>query len=265
MESTMKVDQDALLDKLGKAEKTEAFDLQDGRQVLVYQGKVIDTALWPTRRLLACIYVESLASLVQLVQEEVAQEMVVEDESGKEKASIPCRYLLRVNSPDEVAFIDVTESERHQQIGCAKATLPKVELIGNYVSLEATLISLRENFEQTDLVQEMIDELSSMKIEDLAELKDDGRSMAVTFNAKIVSEGRQATATVKQLSLSPLRTFPEEGIEIVPNDFLMRWKRNGNNIQVMLAESLHHRWRLEQMRVVQKYLQEALPEVPVLV
>lgn len=265
MESTMKVDQDALLVKLGKAEETQKFELQDGRQVLVHQGKVIDTALSPTRRQLACVYVETLASLVNLVKEEVSREKNLENLSGEVKIFISCEYVLRVSSPNEVVFIDVTEPERHQQIGCARARLPNIELIGNYVSLEATLISLRENFEQTDLVQEMIDELSSMKIEDLAELKDDGRSMAVTFNTKIVSDGKKQTATVKQLELAPLRTFPEDGIDIVPNDFLMRWKRSGNNIQVMLAESLHHRWRLTQMEVIQKYLQEALPKVPVLV
>jgi len=146
----------------------------------------------------------------------------------------------------------------------APVTFAKELLTAPLDPLEAALIQLREGFQPGQGVESLSEQFSSVRIEDLTELRDDGTSMAVGTKTRIVNEKRGSeAATVFNLEMSPLRTFPE--VEVVSSVFTMRWRRNGNTVSVRLIEQQQGAWRLKQMQVIQEFLQELLPEALILV
>lgn len=254
MESTLKADQNDLLDRLARGVQAQKFLLQNGDEIVVHQGQVIVEAEPRTRPDLDTIKVESLTSLAQLA--------IGLNESADDSAP---KMAIQVYSPYAVKVLDLSEPEKYQCVVQAVAALPDLSVLKEFVPLEAALIQLREGFQPGPGVESLSEQFSSVRIEDLTELRDDGTSMAVGTKTRIVNEKRGSeAATVFNLELSPLRTFPEE-VEVVPSIFTMRWKRNGNTVLVRLIEQQHGLWRLKQMRVIQEYLQELLPEALILV
>lgn len=248
MESTFKADQGDLLNRLAEGVTAQKFSLQDGDEVVVYQGRVISIAKPRTRPALDCIKVESLTSLTQLV-------------TGLNE-STP-KMAIQVFAPHAVKVLDLSEPEKYQCVVQAVAGLPELSVLKEFVPLEAALIQLREGFQPGQGVESLSEQFSSVRIEDLTELRDDGTSMAVGAKTRIVSEKRSEVATVFNLELSPLRTFAE--VSVAPSIFTMRWKRNGNTVSVRLIEQQQGAWRLKQMQVIQEFLQELLPEALILV
>lgn len=247
MEATFKADQDALLNRLAAGSEAKTFKLQNGTEYLVWNGQILGQAEPRTRFAMDRISVESLESFAALVQ----------------KCSNREDFLVQVIRPNCVVLSDVAEPEKHQTVAQASATLPTLHLLNEFVLLESALMSLREGFQPGVGVESLSEQLSSVRIEDLTELRDDGVSMAVGTKTRIVSEGKKETATVFSLELSPIRTFSE--VEIVPSLFTMRWKRNGNNVLVRLIEQEHNAWRLAQMNAVAAHLKELLPDATILV
>ncbi len=249
MESTFSTAQDGLLDRLARGVTAQKFSLQDGDELVVYQGQVIATAKPRTRPTLDLVKVESLASLALLV-------------AGLNE-STP-KIAIQISAPHFVKVLDLSESEKHQRVAEAIAPLPDLSMLKEFVPLETALIQLREGFQPGPGIESLSEQFSSVRIEDLTELRDDGTSMAVGARTRIVSEKRGSeVATVFNLELNPLRTFAE--VSVVPSIFTMRWKRNGNTVSVRLVEQQYGAWRLKQMQVVQEYLQELLPEALILV
>lgn len=249
MESTFKADQDDLLNRLAQGVTAQKFSLQNGDEIVVHQGQVIVTAKPRTRPTLDMIKVESLASLAQLV--------VGLNESTP-------KIAIQISAPHFVKVLDLSEPEKHQRVVEAIAPLPDLLMLKDFVPLEVALIQLREGFQPGQGVESLSEQFSSVRIEDLTELRDDGVSMAVGAKTRIVSEKRGSeAATVFNLELSPLRTFPE--VEVVPSIFTMRWKRNGNTVLVRLIEQQQGAWRLKQMGAIQEFLEELLPEALILV
>lgn len=253
MESTFKADQDDLLSRLAQGVTAQKFLLQDGQEIVLHQGQVIVTAKPRTRPTLDTIEVESLASLAQLV-------IGLTESSG----DFVSKLAIQVYSPHAVKVLDLSEPEKHQCVVQAVAALPELSVLKEFVPLETALIQLREGFQPGPGVESLSEQLSSVRIEDLTELRDDGVSMAVGAKTRIVSDKRGSeAATVFNLELSPLRTFPEAEIE--PTVFTMRWKRNGNTVLVRMIEQQHGVWRLKQMQAIQEFLQDLLPEALILV
>lgn len=247
MESVFKADQDALLNRLAAGSKTKTFRLQNGTEYLVWNGQILGQAEPRTRLAMDTISVESLESFAELVR-------------GR---SDDKNFLVQVLRPGCVVLRDVAEPEKYQTVVQVGVALPALNLLSEFVSLESALMELRQGFQSGAGVESLSEQLSSVKIEDLTELRDDGVSMAVGNKTRIVSEGKKETATVFSLELSPIRTFPE--VEIVPSLFTMRWKRNGNNVLVRLIEQQHSAWRLAQMNAVAAHLKELLPDATILV
>jgi len=251
MESIFKADQGTLLEQLAAAGESKLFDLKDGRQVLVHQGQVLETANSRTRPDLDRVCVESLDSFAQF-----AVGLAEDGENSK--------FLVQVDGTARVTIKDVSEPEKHQVIFEARCiNLLSLTMLHDFVSLETALIQLREGFKPTDMVESLTEQLSSIKIEDLTELKDDGVSLSVGTRTRIVGEGKKETATVFNIELSPIRTFAEAGI--VPSKFTMRWKRDGNSVKIRLIEQQHNAWRLAQMKAVAEYLNNLLPDLLVVV
>ena len=252
MESTFKADQDDLLNRLAQGVTAQKFSLQDGDEIVVHQGQVIVRAEPRTRPTLDMIKVESLTSLAQLA-------IGLNESTGD---SVP-KMAIQVAAPHAVIVLDLSESEKYQCVVQAIAALPDLSVLKDFVPLETALIQLREGFQSGPGIESLSEQFSSVRIEDLTELRDDGTSMAVGAKTRIVSEKRSEVATVFNLELSPLRTFAE--VSVAPSIFTMRWKRNGNTVSVRLVEQQYGAWRLKQMQVVQEFLQELLPEALILV
>lgn len=249
MESTLKMDQDALIAQLQKAQGSEVVKLQDGRELVVYQGQVISESTRNVRFDLACLSVESLESVAQLA---------VGLSEGANKG-----FIVQVVNPSRLTVVDVTEPLKHQTVISAKPLLPLISVISEFVPLETALIELRNAFIQGPMVDQLTEELSSVKVTDLTELNDDGRSMSVGIKTRITSGRNSEQATVFNIELTPIRTFA--GVEAVPSIFTMRWKRSGTTVLVRLVEQMPHEWRLKQMTAVQAHLNELLPDLLVLV
>lgn len=251
MESTLAVDQDALIRAVQNAVEAKSFKLQDGKEVLVCQGQIVAEAQPRVRPALSRVDVESLASLAQ-----IANTKGVLDESrvGED-------FVIRVVSPSQVYVIDVKQSEKHQVVAIAGALLPTASVLRNYVSLEQALTEIRECFEQGEMIESLADTLRTTKIENITELTDNGMGMNVSVKSR-VSNGKQADSTAFNLELTPIRTFAE--VEALPGVFTMRWKRDGDKINVRLIEQQSHRWRHAQMSEIKSYLQKLLPEATIL-
>lgn len=244
MESTFTADQGQLLQAIVDSAAAEVIKLQDGKEVVVVQGKVIVEAQPRVRPALSRIDVESLASLAEVVLTATEENLII-----------------RVVSPSQVYVIDVKEAEKHQTVAIANATFPVASMLTQYVSLEQALTEIRECFEQTKAVESLADTLRTTKIEDITELTDNGMGMNVSVKSR-VSNGKSSDSTAFNLELTSIRTFAE--VEALPGIFTMRWKRDGDKINVRLIEQQSHRWRFAQMGVIKTHLTELLPEVTIL-
>jgi len=243
MESTFKEDQGKLLEAIQAGVKTEKFALQDRREVLVCNGKVVETAQPLTRASLSRIDVETLSSLVEIVHPRTVSS------------------ILKIESPSNVQFVDVSEEILHQVLAVARAKVCRAWMLEEYVSLEQALIEIRECFEQSPMIEQLSDTLRTTKIEDITELTDNGLGMNVSVKSR-VSNGKNGDATAFDLQLTPIRTFSE--VIVIPGMFTMRWKREGAEIKVRLIEQNAHKWRFAQMQKIKEFLQNELPEMMIL-
>jgi len=180
-------------------------------------------------------------------------------DAGNESA-----FVVKVEGPASVTLWDYSdETDRVLHATVIPAGLPEIPILESPVSLDDALIQMQRCFEQDTGVDEVVDILSTVKIEDLAELKDTGVSKEVTIRARVTG-GRTGDANVQGLMLKPLRTFPE--IQIEPSVFSFRWQRTGEkNVQARLIERQHHLWRYDQCQVIAAKIKELLPGIAVLV
>lgn len=242
MKTNFEEDQGRVLAAIQASEGTDLFALQDRTQVLVYQGKVIATANPITKPLLSVRNVESLDSLALIAA------------THKEEVEV------FVATPTWVVVLDVSEPHNHQVVAKAITPVPKATILTEYVSLDEAMIQLREGFEPSQMIDDLIKTLSTIKIEDITQLKDNGFGINVAVETRVT--GGKADATVFQMALTALRTFPE--IEALPSTFMMRWRRDGEAIRVRLIEQQEGAWRLLQKQKIQTYLQSLLPDCSIL-
>lgn len=237
-----------------KCVEPRTFIAQDGTQLVFVDGEMVKEIPRQTRADLAFTKVETLASLVTLAG----------GLRGAE-AGQPIDYFVRIDAPSLVSVIDATEPTKHQIVIQASAKCPEAGVLRGFVSLDQTLIELRESFVQTPDVEQLSEIISTVKIEDLAELVDNGMSREVSVKSRVTS-GKKGDSTVVNLTLIPIRTFYE--VEPVPSQFTMRWKREGEkDVKIRLIEQLSHEWRYKQMQVIAEFLnsQDSLAGIPVLV
>lgn len=224
---------------------------QDGREMVFINGTLQEVIPRQTRTDLAFIKVETLDSMVKLVPPTMEGHL--------------SPYIVRIDSPRLVSVVDISEPTKHQTIIQAGAQCPDAGVLKGFVSLDQTLIELRECFVQTPDVEQLSEIISTVKIEDLAELVDNGLSREVSVKSRVTS-GKKGDSTVVNLTLIPIRTFYE--VEPVPSQFTMRWKREGEkDVKIRLIEQLSHEWRYKQMQVIAEFLnsQDSLAGIPVLV
>lgn len=234
-----------------RAVEPRTFTAQDGTQLVFVDGELVKEIPRPYRADLAFVKVETLGSLVKLIPPAMEGHL--------------SPYIVRIDSPRLVSVVDVTEPTKHQTIIQAGAQCPEAGVLKGFVSLDQTLIELRECFVQTPDVEQLSEIISTVKIEDLAELVDNGLSREVSVKSRVTS-GKKGDSTIVNLTLIPIRTFYE--VAPVPSQFTMRWKREGEkDVKIRLIEQLSHEWRYKQMQVIAEFLnqQDSLAGIAVLV
>lgn len=183
---------------------------------------------------------------------------------GGGSSSAPTGRASFVEGPASVTLWDYSdETDRIVHAIVIPAGLPEIPILESPVSLDDALIQMQRCFEQDTGVDEVVDILSTVKIEDLAELKDTGVSKEVVIRARVTG-GKKGDANVQGLMLKPLRTFPE--IEIEPSAFSFRWQRVGEkDVKARLIERQHHLWRYDQCQAIAAHIKDLLPGIAVLV
>lgn len=242
MESTFTEDQGQLINAIIDSAKPEVIKLQDGRQIVVVKGGVVEAAQPRVRPALSQLNVATLTSFAHMMKRN-------------------SDAIVRIDSPSQVVAIDIREPELHQVTILARADVRVPTMLSHYVSLETALTEIRECFEQTPMIEQLSDTLRTTKIEDITELTDNGLGMNVSIKSR-VTNGKQADSTVFNLVLVPIRTFSE--VEAVPGTFTMRWKREGTEIKVRLIEQVAHKWCYDQMKNIREILNDLLPEATIL-
>ena len=242
MESTFTEDQGQLINAIIDSAKPEVIKLQDGRQIVVVKGMIVEAAQPRVRPSLSQLSVATLTSFAHMMKKN-------------------SDAIVRIDSPSQVVAIDIREPELHQVVILARAELRVPTMLSHYVSLETALTEVRECFNQTPMIEQLSDTLRTTKIEDITELTDNGLGMNVSIKSRVTS-GKDADSTVFNLGLTPIRTFYE--VDAVPGVFTMRWKREGAEIKVRLIEQVAHKWRHDQMVNIKTFLTELLPEVTIL-
>lgn len=242
MESTFTEDQGQLLNAIIDSAKPEVIKLQDGRQIVVVKGAIVEAAQPRVRPALSQLSVATLASFAHMTKKN-------------------SDAIVRIDSPSQVVAIDIREPEFHQVIILARADVRVPTMLSQYVSLETALTEIRECFEQTPMIEQLSDTLRTTKIEDITELTDNGLGMNVSIKSR-VTNGKNADSTVFNLELTPIRTFHEA--YAVSGVFTMRWKREGAEIKVRLIEQVAHKWRYDQMKNIWEVLDDLLPDVMIL-
>jgi len=251
-----------LLQAIQESAGAQKFDLpDDGLAIVSANGKQFQTFYPKTevqlreeqRKLTRVEWVSltTLAGLAQFVQRLAA-------------SNSDLRLAVRVTSPTQVDLIDFSDdTDRQVYVIVTPPHLPSIRIIDNAISLNDALIEMQECFATDDDVAKIVEALSTVKIEDLAELTDNGISKEVTFRSRVTG-GKNADANVTGLQLRPLRTFPE--VEIVPAEFSFRWQRTGEKaVSARLVERQRHLWVYRQTMVIAQKITELLPDIPVLV
>lgn len=245
-----------LIDTIQKSAKPSEFSLPDsGKAIVLPNGHIYnyypksEKELRDEKIRAQSVELRSLQGLADFVKP------LMNDDSA---------FVIKVEGPASVTLWDYSdETDRIVHAIVIPAGLPEIPILESPVSLDDALIQMQRCFEQDTGVDEVVDILSTVKIEDLAELKDTGVSKEVVIRARVTG-GKKGDANVQGLMLKPLRTFPE--IEIEPSAFSFRWQRVGEkDVKARLIERQHHLWRYDQCQVIAVKIKELLPGIAVLV
>lgn len=253
-----------LIETIQKSKGVQEFSIPQGGKALVAADGEVHTYYPKTKlqereeeRALAKPSVVALSTLAGLA--EYAEKVVGLDDKIDNLNS----FVIKVIGPSEVQLWDYQDETcpRHY-VNCKPAGLPGISVLFEFVGLDDGLIQMQECFEQDSEVNKVVEVLSTVKIEDLVELTDNGVSREITVRARVTG-GKDGDANVQGLVLKPLRTFPE--LDIKPSQFSFRWIRKGNTVVVRLVERQHHLWRYNQCQAIAEFLKALLPEARILV
>lgn len=168
-----------------------------------------------------------------------------EDDFGKR--------MIHVVSPTEVvAFSTFNGNFRRNEYIVANAMIPSFNFDRWYDSEEFN-IKLQSTFVRNDDRDIMLKVVGNIREENVKQVGDDGVSQAV--QAKV---GVATVATVQvpnPVVLKPYRTFVE--VDQPESDFIFRMK---NGPSCALFEADGGAWKLDAMKNIRNYLQEALAE-----
>lgn len=239
-----------LIETIQNSRRCEKFDLPDGGMAIVTSHEVRtfypDKVIEPEVKAVILTTLEGLANYAGL--------------AGRDLAN---GYYCQVTNPGCVKLFDHSDPTKPIFYAAAQANLPKIDVLSDWVSLETAQIQIQELFLPDDGINRLVEVLSSVRIEDLVELKE-GISKEVNVTTRITTGKRAADANVEGLKLRPLRTFPE--VATIESSFSMRWNRTASDaVSVRLVERDRLGWQYNQMIAVAEKMKELLPSIEVLV
>lgn len=132
---------------------------------------------------------------------------------------------------------------------------------GKYFNLEDFIIGLQAYFVRNEMSSKLLDILCNITEEASANYNDNGITQNVT--AKTGISLVQSVPVPNPVVLRPFRTFPE--IEQPESLFVFRIKRQqGQPPLCGLWEADNKQWKIEAVQGIAKWLQDKLPEIPII-
>lgn len=195
---------------------------------------------------------------LHLLKEATARPLEVRSLSGiveylKSDFDVVEQLMVHVSSPTEVfAFSALNSNENRNQFIQANALIPSFSF-DRWYDAEEFNIKLQSTFVRNEDRDIMLKVVGNIKEENVKTVGDDGISQAVS--AKV---GVATVATVQvpnPVVLKPYRTFVE--VDQPESDFIFRMQ---NGPRCALFEADGGAWKLQAMKNIRIYLQEALAE-----
>lgn len=130
-----------------------------------------------------------------------------------------------------------------------------------YQPAEDFVIGLQSGFVDSDARKQVLSLAGNLRDEAVQQVGDDGVTQTVTVR-KGVSLA-QAAVVPNPVYLAPYRTFGE--IAQPESPFIFRVKRQENGLpQLALYETADRSWELTAIKLIRQFLQDAMPDVPII-
>lgn len=130
-----------------------------------------------------------------------------------------------------------------------------------YQPAEEFVIGLQSGFVDSDARRQVLALAGNLRDEAVQQVGDDGVTQTVTVR-KGVSLA-QAAVVPNPVYLAPYRTFGE--VEQPESPFIFRVKRKDSELpQVALYETADRSWELKAIKLIRQFLQDAMPDVPII-
>ena len=129
---------------------------------------------------------------------------------------------------------------------------------GTFMDSESFIIAVNSLFLPSPGRDELLSFVSRLKIEDEANLSDNGVSQEATIRTGIkggLVESKQAPA---RIVLIPYRTFPE--VEQPASEFVFRMRRDGEGVKLALIEADGGAWKSTAMQSIAAWITKNAPE-----
>lgn len=228
-----------------------AVDLSSGQEVIhkIENHVFYDSNKANLRNLFPAKYadpleVNSLSGLVQYLLSKFDQEL----------SDDPDELLVHVKSPTKVVVYSQLNAERKREsLIAAQAELQNYPY-GQFLDQERFVINIKSLFDRTDDAEAILRFSSAIKIENSADVKDNGVTQTATVRtgAKTVAEGEVPSPAV----LRPFRTFLE--VEQPESQFVFRINERGN---CALFEADGGLWKYHAKESIHEYLKTELEEL----
>lgn len=165
---------------------------------------------------------------------------------------------IHIESPTKVNLIGPVREDRSREMyATVKAELPDQIIYGRFYDTEDFNISVQSRFVDNPDKKLLLKFTGLIKEENVKQTGDDGISQAVMIRTGVVSVDQAIVPN--PVSLAPWRTFQE--VQQPESMFVFRMK---DGPSAALFEADGGAWRLEAIRNIKEYLEEALPETVIL-
>jgi hypothetical protein len=167
----------------------------------------------------------------------------------------PKMHMIHIVDHEEVCIVSKVFGAFAQREIHIKATalLNSGFSFSNYMDLEKFIIELKANFVRTDVVEQILDFISSVDSDAEINKTDDGFTQRTTVKQGVALH---AAATVPNpVTLAPYRTFLE--IDQPESQYIFRIK-NEDGVKCALFEAGGGQWKLETIAQIKNWLECSL-------
>ncbi len=130
-----------------------------------------------------------------------------------------------------------------------------------FIDQESFTINVQSCFVPNDERARLLSFTGNLLAESINNQSDDGVSQSAVKKTGVSLAGKPEKAP-NPINLCPYRTFPE--VEQPASDFILRLKKNGEEVVVGLFETADLKWKLEAIQSIQAYLAGKIKDVTIL-